>query len=56
MKGSNSATIRVLEVDEANLLRWTVMLYPVFLFLIIKYLNVAVINGAKGFSGRWSFS
>lgn len=28
MKGNNSTTIRVLDVDESNLLRWTVMLYP----------------------------
>ena len=28
MRANNSGTVRITEVDEANLLHWTVMLYP----------------------------
>ncbi|KAL3078219.1 hypothetical protein niasHS_012106 [Heterodera schachtii] len=28
MRGNNSGAVRVLEVDESNLLRWSLMLYP----------------------------
>jgi hypothetical protein len=31
MRANNSGTVRITEVDEANLLHWTVMLYPVIM-------------------------